>query len=579
MLTKIYALPLFTAFVLAVVFIGAYAVINALYSKSKWLKAISVIGFLVSLFGILYISVLSRGVGTFSLELRPFYSFVTAKELPEMYRTVFMNVLLYVPFGVFLSYTISRKHKAISVIITVISALIVSVCVEAMQYVYSLGRCEIDDIIFNTLGALWGALGICLFGYLTKELENMKNNLTENQNILCDLCSNVLFDKNVDLPKEIDVDELLKEANQQAVFTTAYTALKKLSFKSDLGEKLLLHSVIKTARVGHDHIEIGNILTENGIEYVLFKGVASAAYYKKPDIRAMGDVDILIYPSDIEQVNCLLLNIGYTTNDDIFKKDNHISYVRHINGVRSVCEVHFKVTTVPNAVADEFNNCFKTVFEDKREISAFGGKCFVPSHFHHGVILLLHTATHLTSEGIGLRHICDWAVFVNSFSNDNFVKTFEAPLKQMGLWRFAQLLTLCCQKYLGADKKDFAGNCADELLDAMITDIMTGGNFGFKDETRYGHIKYISNRDSDGISQKGAFAQLMLSINQKAETKCDFVKKHKWLLPVGWVVVVFDYFGLVLSKKRKLDNIDTINDAKHRQSIYNEFKLFKKENE
>ncbi|MBR5223437.1 MAG: nucleotidyltransferase family protein, partial [Clostridia bacterium] len=442
MLKQIYAMPLFSAFILAVTFISIYAVINALYSKSKWLKAISVSGFLVSLFGIFYITVLSREVGNFSLELRPFYSFVMANEQPEMYRTVFMNVLLYVPFGVFLSYSISRKHKAISVIITVISALIVSVCVEAMQYLYSLGRCEIDDVIFNTLGALWGALGICLFGYLTKELENMKNNLTENQNILCDLCANVLFDKKIDLPKEIDIDELLKEANQQAVFTIAYTALKKLSFKNDFWEKLILHSAMKNARVCYDHIEIGDILTENGIEYVLFKGVASAAYYKKPDIRAMGDVDILINPQDIEKVHNLLLSIGYTTNDDIFKKDNHISYVRHINGVRSVIEVHFKVSTTPDAVADEFDNCFKTVFEDKREISVLSGKCFVPSHFHHGVILLLHTATHLTKEGIGLRHICDWAVFVNSFSNDDFVKTFEAPLKQMGLWRFAQLLTL-----------------------------------------------------------------------------------------------------------------------------------------
>ena len=579
MLQQIYAMPLFSAFILAVTFISIYAVLNALYSKSKWLKAISVIGFLVSLFGILYISVLSRGVGTFSVELRPFYSFVMAKKQPEMYRTVFMNVLLYVPFGVFLSYSISRKHKVISVIITVISALIISVCVEAIQYSYSLGRCEIDDVIFNTLGALWGALGICLFGYLTKELENMKNNFTENQNILCNLCANVLFDRNVDLPKEIDVDELLKEANQQAVFTTAYTALKKLSFEGDLGEKLLLRSIMKTARVGHDHIEIGDILTQNGIEYVLFKGVASAAYYKKTDIRIMGDVDILIHPEDTEQVHNLLLNIGYITNEDITKKENHIVYVRRLNGVCSVCEVHFKVSTTPDAVAEEFNNCFKTVFNDKMEIEVSNGRCFVPSHFHHGVILLLHTATHLTKEGIGLRHLCDWAVFVNSFSNDVFVKTFEAPLKQMGLWRFAQLLTLCCQKYLGADKKDFAGDCDSELLDAMITDIMTGGNFGFKDETRYGHIKYISNRESDGISQKGAFSQLFMSINQKAKIKCDFVKKHKWLLPVGWVVVVFDYFGLVLSKKRKLDNIDTINDAKHRQSIYNEFKLFKKENE
>lgn len=32
-----------------------------------------------------------------------------------------------------------------------------------------MGRCEIDDVIMNTLGAFIGALGYLLFGHLTKE--------------------------------------------------------------------------------------------------------------------------------------------------------------------------------------------------------------------------------------------------------------------------------------------------------------------------------------------------------------------------------------------------------------------------
>ncbi len=579
MLTKIYALPLFVAFILAVIFISFYAVINALHSKSKWVKVISIIGVMLSITSIFYITVYKRDIGDFALELRPFYSFVMAKIQPEMYRTVFMNALLYVPFGVFMAFSISRKHKVISVIITVFSAFILSLCVETIQYKYSLGRCETDDVIFNTLGALWGALGLFFFGYLTKELENMKNNLTQNENILCNLCANVLFNKKIKLPKEIDVDGILNEANCQAVSAVAYTALKGFSYKSDFGEKLLLLSVTKTARVGYNHIEIGDILNKNGVDYVLFKGVASSVYYNKPDIRIMGDVDVLIHYEDIAKVKNLLSSIGYTTNDDINLKENHVVFTRNSNGVRSICEVHFKVSVTPDAVADEFENCFESVFKDKREISAFGGKCFVPSHFHHGVILLLHTATHLTHEGIGLRHLCDWAVFINSFSNDEFVKVFETPLKKMGLWRFAQLLTICCQKHLGIDEKNFAGNADEELLDAIIVDILNGGNFGFKDESRYSHIKYISNRESDGISQKGAFSQLMMSINHKAKAKYNFTQKHKWLLPVGWAAVVFDYFVLVLLKKRRLDDINTINNAKYRKSIYNEFKLFKKENE
>lgn len=50
------------------------------------------------------------------------------------------------------------------------------------------------------------------------------------------------------------------------------------------------------------------------------------------------------------------------------------------------------------------------------------GNMVCPSDFHHGLILLLHTSHNMLGERIGLCHLCDWTVFVNSFTKDKFKK-------------------------------------------------------------------------------------------------------------------------------------------------------------
>ena len=399
----------------------------------------------------------------------------------------------------------------------------------------------------------------------------MKNNLTEIQNILCGLCANVLFEKNISIPENFDFNKLFDEAKHQTVFPIAY-----MGFKNKKYDKAFYNFVAKNVQVNYNHTEIADLLSANNIKYVFIKGVASASYYKESTLRMMGDVDVLIDRCDTEKVNTLLQKLGYTTNDDIFKEDGHIGYKREISGTLSICEVHFVINGIPDSLADIFERYIGNILDNTKEITVANGKCLVPNDFHHGIVLLLHTANHLTNEGVGLRHLCDWAVFVNSLSNDEFVDLFEAPLKEMGLWRFAQLLTICCEKYLGIDKKQWVGEAEESLIGNIIADILTGGNFGYKDKDRYGQIKYISDREANKVSDKGTFSQLLSSINAKAKTEYNFTKKCKLLLPIAWLAVVFSYLILVLTRKRKLDNINTINSAKHRQSLYNEFKLFEK---
>ena len=169
MFTKIYCQDLFLLFFLAVIFLVAYAVLNVVFKNFKILRAIGFVGATISLLGILSFTVFGCEVATYNIELKPFYSFIMAKTQPEYYRTVFMNSLLFVPFGTFLPYLLSSKYKKSNVAVTVLISFSISIIIEGLQYLCSIGVCEIDDVIFNTLGALVGALGYLLFGHLTKE--------------------------------------------------------------------------------------------------------------------------------------------------------------------------------------------------------------------------------------------------------------------------------------------------------------------------------------------------------------------------------------------------------------------------
>jgi glycopeptide antibiotics resistance protein len=112
---------------------------------------------------ILYLTVSQREGGAVNtLMLVPFHSYreVLAGGSRELYRSNFMNVVLFYPSGLLLAALLPRKIPAwIRVLLTAALFALLSARVEYLQYSLSMGRAEIDDVIHNTLGALLGSLG------------------------------------------------------------------------------------------------------------------------------------------------------------------------------------------------------------------------------------------------------------------------------------------------------------------------------------------------------------------------------------------------------------------------------------
>ena len=80
-----------------------------------------------------------------------------------------MNVFLFFPLGMAYANAFSDKMKMRRrVILTVVIGFALSTAVEYIQYRFSIGMAETDDVICNTLGALVGSLSVILADFLGK---------------------------------------------------------------------------------------------------------------------------------------------------------------------------------------------------------------------------------------------------------------------------------------------------------------------------------------------------------------------------------------------------------------------------
>lgn len=129
----------------------------------KW-KTFNYIFLALTVFIILKFTVFSREAYIDVLELIPFKSFDVAKVQPEMYRSLTMNIALFVPYGLFFSCGLSEKLPYFArILCTSLSGCLCSLIIEATQYLCKLGEAWTDDVLCNVLGAFLGSLSIVVW--------------------------------------------------------------------------------------------------------------------------------------------------------------------------------------------------------------------------------------------------------------------------------------------------------------------------------------------------------------------------------------------------------------------------------
>ena len=407
-----------------------------------------------------------------------------------------------------------------------------------------------------------------------KSMQNSKEYKKEEQMVL-ELLKKEVFHTTFSLKEEIDWEEVAKESMHQSALLTAFSHCEQLEIPEEVRRKIIKQSeeYMKANLLNFQwHGKVHLMMEELHVPYCILKGVASAAYYPGPLLRQMGDIDFLVRKEDLEIVGKKLEMIGFTK---IESKDyhHHIDYEKD----NVLLEVHFDSPGIPRGEAEStIRSYLSDLLEQSQRTENIPFPVQVPSPFHHGLVMLLHLQEHLMNEGIGIRHLCDWAVFVDSMEEIEFVEQFQKPLQEMGLWKLAQIFSLASVQAFALEKKPWMGE-EEQLAEAILLDIIAGGSRGIKDRQRLYEGMFINDSRKLGF-QKGRMHQALESVSQIAYGNWPFMRRYKIFLPIGWLMLYIRRSYRVLTGQReKINYMEAYKNSSGRKELYQQLHVFEKE--
>ena len=389
---------------------------------------------------------------------------------------------------------------------------------------------------------------------------------------LAALLSHGLFGVPLTLPEGTDLGNVLRLAEAHAVFGVVGDALGTLPEDALTREELLslqdktVTLLRQNARLAKCRAHLCDFLAAKSIPAVILKGDSVAALYPSPDLRVAGDIDCLLPERHIGTVGAFLTSHGFARADK--EGEHHTVYQKS----GCVIELHRTVSGLPQGeVGEKLRAYLADTLTTARTATIAGENFPVAGELQQALILLLHMQQHMREGGLGLRQISDWALFVAKDLRKETHAQLLTVLGEVGLYRFAETVTLACCRHLGlpVERSPFTGGDA-ALADALFADFMASGNFGHANPDFAGSGVVTLHRE-DG---KNALLTALESVRKKCQEEWQITAKYPVLL------VLFVPFWVVRRMLRApVRPLSMLRSAGQRGKLYDQLRLFEnKEN-
>ena len=552
MLHYIYSRPLWAVAAIMLIGLALWTFLRLRASEKAW-HAVNLLLVFASFCFVLYATILNRSESETELILTPFAALFAARQQPELYREILMNVFLFFPLGLALSNALPRKwHCWIRIILTTLAGCILSACIEYAQFRYSLGTAEADDVICNTLGAFVGSTSLLIAHAIGKHKERALNmTLTTTETQFLHIARAAI--SGGELPTEnLDWAAIFALANQQKLLPILFEAVHKTSAAE---ENTALFAVTKQQVIGQvlnqtvrsaEFAELYRKLRAAGLHPIVVKGRLCSRLYPLKDHRISADDDIYIPDAEFMACHEQLLANGLTTDtpDDELATADEVTYTK--KGSPLYIELHRHLFDSAEDAHDELNHFFTDI--SPVEIDGF---LAMPPH-EHLLYLILHAYKHFVRSGIGLRQFCDIGLWAREYYGQIDWQRLHEQCAGVHAATFTAAAFKIAREYLGIDF-DLPAPWDDSIdVEPLLHDTLCGGVYGSNDYTRL-HSSTVT-LNAVKASRSGEKSSVLSTIFPKREylqSRYPYLKKHSYLLPIAWAQRIAHYAG---EKRSGADN-------------------------
>lgn len=299
--------------------------------------------------------------------------------------------------------------------------------------------------------------------------------------------------------------------------------------------------------------EIHTLLSDNGIKHIFFKGSEIKEYYPTPELRVMGDIDILIEKENRKKVLELMKGAGFDA-----KNTNGPVYDYEKGGV--LVEMHSRLVNGKvgsKSAQDYFCDAF-----DHVEFDGFLGH-FEPTYYT--AYLITHIAHHFWFYGAGVKMIFDLAIVMRHFNVN--ADDVQKLLDEIELGDFSKNIFTVCNKWFGAGK---AYGCDTKKTERFLLDNGAFGNVN-RDPAVIARRKALEEGDESAF-----MAKLHLAFPPYGKMKelpyIKFMEGRPYLLPIGWIYRII--YNLKNRTEYTKSATESLSDRKTLKCAQDEIKYF-----
>lgn len=346
--------------------------------------------------------------------------------------------------------------------------------------------------------------------------------------------------------QEYNEEELFKTACVQQVHLLAYPALSKLEEDErpspalmQKWKNLFTITSFNFANFFNFITHILNKLEEKGLPVLLLKGSVYRELYPSPELRTMGDVDLLMRPQDMDEFGKIIAEFGYTLEDS--KHSGEFDRKYHAKG-KPCIEVF---ATLEEDFGKNYTDKYEKNLLPYRNYNYVKRLAVLPSIVHH----VAHFAKHFYGHGAGCRFLADLYVLLTKTEFD-FSALIE-EIKSIGCYKFFLTSIAVLEKYFGYVPPISLPPVEEKLREQFLDYILRYGIYGDLESSSIVKSK---------MRKKGGKLKLIFSALFPAPSiikgKYAFVRKCPILLPIGWFKWIFD---ILAHPKRIAKNISYIS--------------------
>lgn len=359
------------------------------------------------------------------------------------------------------------------------------------------------------------------------------------------------------LPDGLDYEELYTQLKRHGILTIGFDGLVRCQAdKNHPVMQRMFKDYIKLMMYSEKQTKAKDRLLEafekNGIEHLPLKGCNMKNLYPKPELRHMGDADILIKKEQFPEIEVVMAGLGYE-----YQRDIKVSHTRNWKSKELYLELH-------NQLMPDEDSDYLSYFGDGWAKAVHkSGYLYEYKPEDELIFIFTHFAKHFRIGGIGYRQLTDLWVFTNHYKDLDY-GYISGELAKIQLDEFFT-------NTMATVKACFENGEETDVTQLISQFIFNSGNWGSVSSTILSSaVRGKASGDMGKMNAKVySFFRLLFPSLDSLKMRYTVLSKAPWLLPVVWVMRWID----VLINRRqniskKLQRSDKVNEkavSQHQQ--------------